>query len=592
MKKQLLLVTFVLVTLAVSSLFAQENNSKMTRSFSNPAENSLTGFGRDVYAGCDLDQDGLPEIIVTQYQDLGAVQIFEVTADNTMEEVWRSEAFGSSYSSNIRTVAVGDLDGNGIDELCVAINAYSVAEMDTAGIAVFQWDGVTDNGYVEVARLNHVNNPALVDTGYYRCEDMVMADFDNDGKNEIAFVRWEISTKTDSRAAYIFSVDGDLASGFYTWVREWKQTRYELDSGGSITGAYYADLDKDNHGELWISCYNYLSLRAVESTGPNAYVDSAHVARLDKIDLGADTYIIKGFVTGDIDGDGTNEILVEGTHTGKVFLVKAFGDVQDSVYATELSFLKPGAFTTLALGDQDHTTGSDGIDLYSGGTSVGIVDYEFTGGALTDSINWVRYEFGADTAAIDTYQVMHVNTGVIPWDTTYVDTTSAVKSPSWKVFVPKIDMDGDGRKELVATYLVAGSTADIDTTAKGTTILPENKRWIQVFELDPATGMRDAGWKVITADDFRLQQNYPNPFNPTTTIEYYLPINKKISLTIYNSLGQKIKTLVDNELMTSGSHVAEWDGTNTSGVKVATGMYVYELKYGNFKQHKRMTLLK
>ncbi|HHE54552.1 MAG TPA: T9SS type A sorting domain-containing protein, partial [Caldithrix abyssi] len=396
-----------------------------------------------------------------------------------------------------------------------------------------------------------------------------------------------------SRTVNILSVEGTFASGFYSWNQEYKQTRYQLNTGGSITGVYYGNLDNDEHSELWVSVYDNFSLRCIESTGPNSYVDSAHVVQLDKLDPDHDSYIIKAFVHGDIDGDGTNEIIVESTFTGKLFLLKAVGDVQDSVSVTLLPFLQPGAFTTLALGDQDHGSGSDGMDLYSGGTSNGIWDFEFVGGALTDSASWMVYNFGRDTAAVDTVMEMVVDTTVTPWDTTYVPTPSPVISPSWMVFVPKVDLDGDGNKELVASYLVAGSTTPMDSTANGTPIPDENKRWLQVFEF--GAGVETAienNWKVITAEDFVLKQNYPNPFNPTTTIEFYLPVKKQISLTIYNALGQKVKTLINNQVVSAGNHALQWEGTNDAGAKVASGMYIYELKYGNFKQTKRMMLMK
>ncbi|WP_457566131.1 T9SS type A sorting domain-containing protein, partial [Caldithrix abyssi] len=131
------------------------------------------------------------------------------------------------------------------------------------------------------------------------------------------------------------------------------------------------------------------------------------------------------------------------------------------------------------------------------------------------------------------------------------------------------------------------------STENGTPIPEESKRWLQVFEFgaNVPTGIEN-NWKVITAEDYVLKQNYPNPFNPTTTIEFYLPIKKQISLTIYNALGQKVKTLINNEVLSAGNHALQWDGTNDAGAKVASGMYIYELKYGNFKQQKRMMLMK
>ncbi|WP_457566691.1 FG-GAP repeat domain-containing protein, partial [Caldithrix abyssi] len=502
MNKRVPFVLFILF-LSVAMLFAQTDgdNTTMGRAYSNPAINNITGFGRGIHAGSDLDKDGKPEIIMTQYANGGAIEIFEVVGDNMLEEIWRSPDLGSPYSTPVRTVAVGDLDGDGYDELYTYVSTGWNTVDSTGGIVVFQNNG-NDNEFEMVAKLDWSTNPAIIDTGSWRCEDIAVADFDDDGQLELAFTRW-VGGDYDSRTVNILSVDGNFASGFYSWNQEYKQTRYQLNTGGSVTGVYYGNLDNDEHSELWVSVYDNLSLRCIESTGPNSYVDSAQVVQIDKLDLDSDSYIIKGFVHGDIDGDGTNEIIVESTFTGKLFLLKAVGDVQDSVSVTYLPFLKPGAFTTLALGDQDHGSGSDGMDLYSGGTSNGIWDYEFVGGSLTDSASWKVYNFGRDTAVVDTVMEMVIDTTVTPWDTTYVPTPTPVISPSWMVFVPENDLDGDGNKELVASYLVAGSTVPMDSTENGTPIPEESKRWLQVFEFgaNVPTGIEN-NWKVITAEDY------------------------------------------------------------------------------------------
>ncbi|NIT55543.1 MAG: T9SS type A sorting domain-containing protein, partial [Aliifodinibius sp.] len=80
---------------------------------------------------------------------------------------------------------------------------------------------------------------------------------------------------------------------------------------------------------------------------------------------------------------------------------------------------------------------------------------------------------------------------------------------------------------------------------------------------------------------YKLFQNYPNPFNPTTTINYQLPIRTKVELTIYNLLGQQIKTLVDSKQI-AGDYKVQWDGSNDAGRQVASGIYVYRLKTEGF----------
>jgi hypothetical protein len=86
---------------------------------------------------------------------------------------------------------------------------------------------------------------------------------------------------------------------------------------------------------------------------------------------------------------------------------------------------------------------------------------------------------------------------------------------------------------------------------------------------------------------FYLAQNYPNPFNPSTMISYQLPITNFVELSIYNSLGQKITTLV-NTKQPAGTYVVEW---NASGF--ASGVYYYRLSTDTgFTQSKKLLLLK
>ena len=91
--------------------------------------------------------------------------------------------------------------------------------------------------------------------------------------------------------------------------------------------------------------------------------------------------------------------------------------------------------------------------------------------------------------------------------------------------------------------------------------------------------------------DFRLYQNYPNPFNSNTEIRYDLPLPKKVTLTIYNLRGQQVKVLV-NEHQNSGYFTVLWDGTDSQGNKVPSGLYLYELKAGYWSLAKKMMLLR
>lgn len=88
-----------------------------------------------------------------------------------------------------------------------------------------------------------------------------------------------------------------------------------------------------------------------------------------------------------------------------------------------------------------------------------------------------------------------------------------------------------------------------------------------------------------------VAQNYPNPFNPTTEISFYLYESGHARLDIYNIAGQRVRTLVDEDLP-SGRHVYEWDSHNDKGQRVASGIYLYRVISGGFVKTKKMVLLK
>ena len=85
---------------------------------------------------------------------------------------------------------------------------------------------------------------------------------------------------------------------------------------------------------------------------------------------------------------------------------------------------------------------------------------------------------------------------------------------------------------------------------------------------------------------FTLYQNYPNPFNPTTTIKFALPVESKVKINVYNSLGQLVETLADQE-MESGYHEVNFNAS-----RLASGVYLYQLQADNFISLKKMILLK
>ena len=90
---------------------------------------------------------------------------------------------------------------------------------------------------------------------------------------------------------------------------------------------------------------------------------------------------------------------------------------------------------------------------------------------------------------------------------------------------------------------------------------------------------------------FELQQNHPNPFNPATTIQYTLSEATQVRLTIYNVLGQSVRELVNNG-QGAGVYRVTWDGRNSLGKAVTSGVYLYRLKAGANVSVRKMILAK
>ena len=90
---------------------------------------------------------------------------------------------------------------------------------------------------------------------------------------------------------------------------------------------------------------------------------------------------------------------------------------------------------------------------------------------------------------------------------------------------------------------------------------------------------------------YNLYNAYPNPFNPKTTLHYDLPENAMVNITIYDMMGRIVSNLVSSQ-QNAGYKSIQWDATNDKGAPVSAGIYLYEIQAGNFRDTKKMVLLK
>ncbi|MBN1756294.1 T9SS type A sorting domain-containing protein [bacterium] len=167
-----------------------------------------------------------------------------------------------------------------------------------------------------------------------------------------------------------------------------------------------------------------------------------------------------------------------------------------------------------------------------------------------------------------------------------------------KVHIPSVDDASFGIDNIDTRYtftlidehsgVETDMRTDVDTTYTFTPTTPFHEFTFRITTYGIATDIEE---KETLPTTFALHQNVPNPFNATTTFKVAVPEESHVKLSVYNILGQEIKTLV-NEDMNAGYYQIMWDGRTNTGSEVGSGIYFYEMKTEKFLDKKKMVIIK
>ena len=199
--------------------------------------------------------------------------------------------------------------------------------------------------------------------------------------------------------------------------------------------------------------------------------------------------------------------------------------------------------------------------------------------------------------SVDLRVINEVKTGNAPYGATYnggnkgiIDSQTDVGGwPLLASTTPPLDSDHDGMPDDWETQhgLNPNDSTDSHTLATdGYTMIEE---YINGLVSGNTTNVELSRNNI--PDKFSISQNYPNPFNPSTVISFSLPESGNVEITIYNSIGQKVRELL-NQNMESGSHNVQWNGRGFSNRVLASGVYIGVIKYHNTVKSIKMLLMK
>lgn len=229
---------------------------------------------------------------------------------------------------------------------------------------------------------------------------------------------------------------------------------------------------------------------------------------------------------------------------------------------------------------------------------------EILGSAFVDTC----FPVYIDTCCLTVLSVVDGSTKTEQWKLTYYDTVNIING------ICLVDFNQDGINEVLVAHqnapmeLLNGEDGskiaesdssykvdrfafgDVDGDGEKEIVIGEGNI-LRVFEPDFSTGVAEKGDDLSGRDLMILRQNYPNPFNSSTSITFTLRSSDHVNLSIYNVLGQRVRTLLDEEKI-AGNYRVRWDGKNEQDKIVPSGIYFYRLTAGKDSESKKMLFLK
>ena len=531
----------------------------------------------------------------------------------------------SGTTQNARGLGFGDLDGDDFQEIYLFLG-YDIPDESPLidiipGPRLVTLEAMGDNEFAELPNVWDFDGSV---PDRFLTEQITTADVDGDGIEELLFGNNGQDPIYDSWYVVTASDLGTPLSSF-TLEARWTTLSDTVDAvargGGSPFGIVPADFDGDGTFELAMTSWNNLNFTNVDVTGPNMYESpSGENVFFQASEFDDVAYF--GCTVVDMNEDGDDEVYCPSWQFSIALINYEKGEdpltiTKDNVVYPIAGFPSNREFQYYGLthGDID---GDGSIELIGSGDPytpqafeagstpkwVRIVDYDKSGDVEDPGNYKVRdIEFPMPTEMIfDTVNRDSAGVKTTYYTTTYRDDGIDAGGIHAGKFAFLGDVDNDGHTEVamsisgvpdsIYVYNEVYSATDSMFVRTKVSATPNPSRvFMKVLSSDGiSTSITDE--RVIIPTDFELHSNYPNPFNPSTSFSFTIPLDKRVSVRIYDMNGRLVRTLINDEFYSQGTHSVTWNSLSDAGIQVASGQYIYTLEWGQFRHARRMVLVK
>ncbi len=455
---------------------------------------------------------------------------------------------GSNYSSSLEATVFSGLNGE-------LIRSFYNNPTRISGAGGFgHYD---DDDYADIMVNGVVYSGLTGDTlaNYFDVAQNAISagDLNGDGKHDFLVTDINWST-TDGRVDVLSGANGDT-------LRSWiGRAGNKGTFGWSVAVA--GDCDGDGVNDIIIGEPRYDNGISNRDAG-KIYVYSGRTGSTLYSRVGPSGFIQFGYNVGgagDVDNDGFDDILVSGHN-----------ESSSSPLSVWVWSVEERSVLHIVKGDDykdEFGTAMDGIgDINNDGYDDFVVTafrYDFSNTNYRNAGNVYIYS-GIDGSIIqETYEL-----------------NASPRQLLGKAVRGLGDVDGDGSPDFAVGAIWAKKAGDPSNDFRGA---------VYIYKCPIPTDVNELVEGVLPTG-FGLTQNYPNPFNPETTFGFSIPVRANVLVEIFNIAGQKVRTLLD-KTVSAGQHQISWNGENSSGKKVTSGVYLYRLSSGELTDSRKMILIK